>query len=76
MPPDDLQMISLLCANGIGNQWEIRWQLNYTRVLSHYHAIMIMDNTLMDWASERHSKAAKEQRRMEIRAAAYLALTR
>ncbi len=49
--------------------------MNFTRVLSHYLALMTIDQNLMDWATERHSHAAKEQRRLHRRASAYLALT-
>jgi hypothetical protein len=65
-------LLTLLAANGIGTEEHLRWHLSYTRALAHYHAIMINEGHLMDWLDERHSQAAREQRRLHRRAEAYL----
>lgn len=76
MPPEDAQLVTLLCSRGIGTEEHIRWHLSYGRALAHYHAIMIMDGHVMDYTAARHSAAVAEHRRLQSRARQYLDRTR
>lgn len=76
LPPDDAQLVALLCAKGQGNEEHVRWQMTMTRALAAYHAIMAMEGVALDYASARHSRSARDQTRQHRRVRAFLALTR
>ncbi len=76
MPPDDAQLLTLLCSRGLGNEHHIQWHMSMTRALACYHACMAMEGVAMDFVAQRHSKAAYEQGLMHRRVSHYLALTR